>query len=104
MTDDDAPGARLSATHSDETPRYWRETVELYARVRRETPALRREHRRDIDRRLAQGHLRLARFAAHEHAAAAAARHIGRAAVLSPGLVARRAGGVLSGRVARTPG
>ena len=27
MTDDDAPGARLSATHSDQTPRYWEETV-----------------------------------------------------------------------------
>ena len=102
MTDDDAPGARLSATHSDQTPRYWEETVALYGRVLRDAP-LRHAHRRELRRRLAMGHLQLARFAAGRHARAEASGQLARAVVTSPAVVAGSAGRVLRGAAARTP-
>ncbi len=92
MTDDDAPGARLSAALSDETPRYWEETVAIYGALVRDTPGLRPEHRRELGRRLAMAHLRLARFALARHSAREASAHGLHALRSGPGLVARRAG------------
>jgi glycosyltransferase involved in cell wall biosynthesis len=103
MTDDDAPGARLSATHSDETPRYWRETVTLYERVLRDSSGLRASHRRDLRRRLAMAHMRLARFALADRAPAHVAGHAGRAALYSPRIATRRAATAVRPRAARTP-
>lgn len=104
MTDDDAPGARLSATHSADTPRYWEETVTLYRRVLRDSPGIASAHRRELRRRLAQGHLRLARFARGDGGRRTAAQEAGRAVAASPGYAARRAAvATLSGRAARTP-
>ena len=102
MTDDDAPGARLSATHSDQTLRYWEETVVLYERVLRTTP-LRPAHRRELRRRLAMGHVQLARFAAERHARRHAVGELVAAAVTSPAVLAGTARRTLSGRAARTP-
>ncbi len=111
MTDDDAPGARLSATLSDETPRYWEETVAIYGTLLHDTHALRPAHRRELRRRLAMGHLRLARFALGRRAVGEVAGHGARALLSSPRLVATRAAGAVSraaprlrGGSSRTPG
>ena len=79
MTDDDAPGARLSATLSDETPRYWEETAVIYRSVLGGTPDLSRAHRRELRTRLAIAHLRLARYAAARRAPGEAAAEYARA-------------------------
>lgn len=107
MTDDDAPGARLSASLSHETPRYWEETVAVYGRVLGGVPGIAPEHRRELRRRLAVAHLRLGRYAAARRAPGETAAELARAIRTSPGSMAarlgRRALRPLSGGAARTP-
>lgn len=66
MTADDSSGARLTSAHSDQTLRYWHDTVLLYSRLISEQTRLSGAQRRTLRARLAVAHLRLAREAALE--------------------------------------
>ncbi len=90
MTADDDTGGRLSATHSDETPRYWRETESMYTRLTAPGGVVGGSARSDLVRRLAVARLRLARYAFAEGRRADGARLALRAAVSSPGLILDR--------------
>lgn len=89
MTADDATGGRLSATHTDDTPRYWRETESLYRRVIAAGP-LDASDRRVLMRRLAVARMRLARYAFADGDRVAGARLAARAAVDSPAIAVSR--------------
>jgi glycosyltransferase involved in cell wall biosynthesis len=89
MTADDDTGTRLSATHSDETPRYWNETEAMYARLLAGCPATGAD-RRELARRLAVARMRLARYAVAEGRRRDAVALVGRAMAASPRVVAGR--------------
>jgi len=96
MTDDDASGARVTATHGTHTVRYWEETEILYRDILAK-PSLRARHRRELRYRLASAELHLARFARTSGESAAAARYLLRAVRHSP----RRIGEGLLRRLSR---
>lgn len=107
MTDDDDPGARLSASVGDGTRRYWEETVAVYRTVLAGASGASPAHRAELRARLVAAHMRLARHARADHAPAEAARHVGRAVRTSPAaLLSRavgRAGRTLSGSRSAAP-
>jgi hypothetical protein len=89
MTADDDTGTRLSATHSDETPRYWNETQAMYARLLAGCPVSGAD-RRELARRLAVARMRLARYAVAEGRRRDAVALVARALAASPRVVAGR--------------
>lgn len=90
MTSDDSSGARLSATHSDETPRYWSETASMYARLVSRGAPISAAHRRDLSERLAVAQMRLARYAFADGRRREGVIRVARATRASPRVVASR--------------
>jgi hypothetical protein len=103
MTADDRSGTRQMDAMGWQSAAFARHTVLLYDDVRRRFPDLAGEHDRQLRRRLAEGHLKLARHALAERRVTEGGASLGRAVRADPrrcAAAAGRAAGAL-GRRAR---